>query len=103
MQCYLNEDEFDIEEEEFPPSVHGEHMSRKDLFMLLSLDSKIDKNDIQQERLSHLKHQVLDKTKTTKMRQRSSSGLKRRYSLLGTEDLTASTSRPRTASPPAQQ
>ena len=104
LSATLNEDEFDIEEEEFPPSLPGEHMSRKDLFRLSSLDSKIDQNDdIQQERLSHLKHQVLDKIKTTKMRQRSSSGLKRRYSLLGTEDPTRSTSQPRTASPPAQQ
>ena len=106
LSATLNEDEFETEEEEIPQSQSGEHLSRKDLFMLSSIESKIDKtDDVQQERLSHLKTQVLDKIKTTKMRrssQRSSSGFKRRYSFLGNEDLSRSTSRPRTASPPAQ-
>ena len=105
LSATLNEDEIDIEEEESQPSLTGEHLSRKDLFILSSLESKIDKtDDIQQERLSHLKEQVLEKIKTTKIRrssQRSSSGFKRRLSFLGTEDPTRSSSRPRTASPPA--
>ena len=69
LSATLKEDEFDIEEEEFPPSLPGEHMSRKDTFMLSSLESKIDKNDdVQQESLSHLKNQVLDKIKNTKFK-----------------------------------
>ena len=105
LSATVDEDELDFEEnEETKPDLKSEHLSRKDLFLLSSLDSKIDKNDdIQQERLSHIKNQVLEKIKTQKMRRSlSSSSAKRRYSLLGTEDIARSTSRPRTVSPPAQ-
>ena len=103
LSATLDEDELDTEEtEETEPNLQAEHMSRKDLFLLSSLDSKIDKNDdIQQERLLHIKNQVLEKIKITKMRRSVSN--KRRHSLLGTEEVDRSPSRPRTVSPSAQQ
>ena len=102
LSATLNEDEIDIEEKEAQEYPTDEHMSRKELFMLSSLDSGIDKtDDIQQERLLCFKNQVFEKVKATKISRSSSS--KRRYSWLGTESSTParSTSRPRMASPPA--
>ena len=44
-------------------------MSCKDQFLLSSLESKIDKtNEVQAERLSHIKSQIIEKQKTTKQR-----------------------------------
>ena len=104
LSATLDEDELETDEieEEVQASFKTEHRSRKDMFLWESLDSKIDKNDeMQQERLSHIKNQVLEKIKVTKLSRRSLSS-KRRHSLLGNEDGIRSTSRPRTASPPAK-
>ena len=62
----------------------SEHVSRKQQFLLASLESKIDHSDeLQAERLSHIKDQVLEKLKTNKQRRNNS---KRRYSCIGIED-----------------
>ena len=83
--------------------VKSERFSRKDHFVLSSLESKIDQSDeLLLERISHVKNQVLEKIKLTKRRQ-SSTSLKRRQSLLGTEDSQRPLSRARTASPPNLQ
>ena len=47
----------------------SEHVSRKHQFLLASLESKIDHSDeLQAERLSHIKDQVLEKLKTNKQK-----------------------------------
>ena len=75
----------------------SEHVSRKHQFLLASLESKIDHSDeLQAERLSHIKDQVLEKLKTTKQRRNNS---KRRYSCIGIEEQSRSSSRPRISSP----
>ena len=109
LSATLNEEELDIEDLEADDDISKSNQdakrSRKDLFLLSSLDSKIDQSDsIQQERLSHIKNQVLEKMKITKLSRRSlsNSSAKRRLSLLGTED-SRSRSRPRVDSPPATQ
>ena len=112
LTASLNEDEFDLEIEEPTESSLSnsspclDERSRKDLFLLSSLEAKIDKNDAnQQERFSHIKNQVIEKIKTTKIRRSmSSTSSKRRISFLGTEgETTRSRSRPRTVSPPPDQ
>ena len=61
--------------------------------------AKIDKDDeTQKDRLSHIKMQVLEKLKTTKLRRSISN--KRRKSDIGLDDSLRSSSRPRTFSPP---
>ena len=99
LSTTLDEDELDLEH--FEESLEkSERFSRKDHFVLSSLESKIDKTDeLLQERISQVKNQVLEKIKLTKRRQ-SSSSLKRRQSQLGTEDSQRPLSRPRTVSPP---
>ena len=104
LSATMNEEEIDVDDTEDwkQEPVAEDGRSRKDLFILSTLESKIDQSDtIQQERLSHIKHQVLEKMKITKMSRRSlsSSSQKRRHSLVGTED-SRSGSRPRTNSPP---
>ena len=96
LSATLNEDEIDTEFEENVNNGVADHISRKEQFLLNSLDSKIDgKDDIQKERLSHLKMQVIEKLRTTKIRKSS----KRRYSDIGTSDSGRSSSKPRTNSP----
>ena len=112
LTATLNEDEFivDVEntEEESKltsPSLDLEQRSRKDQFLLSALESKIDKtNKNQLERFSHIKNQVIEKIKTTKLRRSmSSTSSKRRLSFLGNDsDTPRSQSRPRTLSPSAQ-
>ena len=109
LSATLNEEELDIEDLEADDNIskpeQDDKRSRKDLFLLSSLDSKIDQSDsIQQERLSHIKNQVIEKMKITRLSRRSlsNSSTKRRLSLLGTEDVR-SRSRPRVDSPPASQ
>ena len=99
LSATLNEDDFELENDE--SNKESEHMSRKEHFQLESLDAKIDGNDeTQRERLSHIKMQVLDKLKTTKLRRSLSN--KRRQSDIGLDDVGRSTSRPRITSPSAQ-
>ena len=112
LSTTLNEDEFDFIEndanEVTEPTEKAEitHRSRKDLFMS-SIEDKVDKsNQIQQERLNHIKDQVLEKIKSTKinkMRNRTSSdskstGSKRRLPPSDDEKQNScpSPSRPRT-------
>ena len=100
LSTNLDEDELDLEH--FEESLEkSERLSRKDHFVLSSLESKIDKTDeLLQERISQVKNQVLEKIKLTKRRQ-SSSSLKRRQSHSGTEESQRPQSRPRTTSPPS--
>ena len=73
MSATLDEDEIDLENDE-EIGTSG-HLSRKELFS--TLGSKLDEHDeLQQERLLHLKSQVLEKLKITKSR-RSVSGKRR--------------------------
>ena len=96
LSATLNEDEVDIESDEI--GKESEHLSRREHFLLESLDSKIDKNDeTQRDRLTYVKMQVLEKLKTTKLRRSVSN--KRRQSDVGFDDSVRSTSRPRTTSP----
>ena len=96
LSATLNEDEVDIESDEI--AKESEHLSRREHFLLESLDSKIDKNDeTQRDRLTHVKMQVLEKLKTTKVRRSVSN--KRRHSDVGLDYSVRSTSRPRTTSP----
>ena len=96
LSATLNEDEVDIESDEI--GKESEHLSRREHFLLESLDSKIDKNDeTQRDRLTHVKMQVLEKLKTIKLRRSVSN--KRRQSDVGLDDSVRSTSRPRTTSP----
>ena len=84
------------------------HRSRKDLFMS-SIEHKVDKtNSMQQERLSHVRNQVLDKIKSTKIKKfrgrtdSISSGVgstKRRHSFSEDDHAGSSASRPRTSLP----
>ena len=99
LSATLNEDDFFFENVE-TDETENHHVSRKEQFLLESLESKIDKSDsLQLERLSHVRNQIIEKIKTTKMRRNSNS--KRRLSMLGIEDeVKRSTSRPRTDPPP---
>ena len=97
MSATLDEDEIDLENDEETGS--SGHLSRKLLFS--TLGSKLDEHDeLQQERLSHLKSQVLEKLKITKSR-RSVSG-KRRLAPQDSDDssLFRSPTRQRTSSHP---
>ena len=98
LSATLNEDDIDLESGVTPISDNqSEHVSRKQQFLLASLESKIDHSDeLQTERLSHIKDQVLEKLKTTKERRQNS---KRRYSCIGIEEQSRSSSRPRISSP----
>ena len=90
----LNEDDINTESNEICQETS--HISRREQF-LQSLDSKLDSNDeIQKERLAHVKLQVLEKLKTTKERSLSN---KRRLSEIGIELSDRSNSKPRTTSP----
>ena len=83
LSATLNENEVDIESDEI--GKESEHLSRREHFLLESLDSKIDKNDeTQRDRLIHVKMQVLEKLKTTKLRRSVSN--KRRQSDVGLDD-----------------
>ena len=74
-------------------------MSCKDQFLLSSLESKIDKtNEVQAERLSHIKSQVIEKLKATKQLQ-TTNNYKRRLSCIGIEDQSRSNLKPRATSP----
>ena len=97
LSATLNEDDISVENSDNEKA--EQHMSRKEQFLLESLESKIDKtDDVQNERMSHIKSQVIEKLRTTRIRRNSSS--KRRLSLLGTEDEDQrSSSKPRTLSP----
>ena len=100
MSATLDEDEVDLENDEETDA--SGHLSRKVLFS--TLGSKLDEHDeLQQERLSHLKSQVLEKLKITKSRRSSISG-KRRLPLQDPDDssLFRSPSRLRTSSNPDQ-
>ena len=102
LSTTLDEDDLDLENLG-ESLVKSERFSRKDHFVLSSLESIIDQSDeLLLERISHVKNQVLEKIKLTKRRQ-SSTSLKRRQSLLGTEDSQRPLSRARTASPPNLQ
>ena len=100
LSATLNEDDFDFETDEnmeqAGAELGAEHVSRRENYLLNSMDSKIDeKDETQKERLSHLKMQVLEKLKTTKLRRSS----KRRYSDVGMDESGRSSSKPRTSSP----
>lgn len=111
LSATLNDEEFEFENSQenmdailSNSSPKLERKSRKDLFMS-SIEAKIDINDsTQTERFSHIKNQVIEKIKTSKIRRSmSSTSSKRRLSFLCNEDDSSRTpSRPRTASPPAQ-
>ena len=105
---FVNEDDADTKAE-CPTSPKVAHRSRKDNF-LASIEDKVDKdNTLQQDRLSHLKIQVLDRIKSTKIRRlqartdslSSSVGSKRRMSFSEEDHVGRSASRPRTAPPAA--
>ena len=99
LSATLNEDDIDLEKDDGDQK--SEHLSRKDHFLFETLESKLDKNDeTQMERLSHIKLQVLEKLKTTKLRRSVSN--KRRQSDAGLEEVGRSLSRPCTISPSAQ-
>ena len=99
LSATLNEDDVDLEKDDGDQK--SQHLSRKDHFLFEALESKLDKNDeTQMERLSHIKLQVLEKLKTTKLRRSVSN--KRRQSDAGLEEVGRSLSRPRTISPSAQ-
>ena len=100
----LVENDSDIKEEH-ATSPKLTHRSRKDKF-LSSIEEKVDKiSSVQQERLSHIKDQVLDRIKSRKIRKHkartdsvsSSVGSKRRLSLSEDDNVGRSPSRPRTA------
>ena len=114
LVCVLSatlEEEFELLQEDDLGGVKTEpsdyqlvHRSRKDQF-LSSIEDKVNKeNTLQVDRLSHIKTQVLDRIRSTKIKRlmarsdsASSSVSKRRLSFC--EDDFRSTSRPRTASP----
>ena len=122
LSATLDEDEFDFADEDLKDdevkteteSPKVTHRSRKDEF-LSSIEDKVDKdNSVHQERLSHLKHQVLDRIKSAKIRKLrnrtdsvsssvgSKPGSKRRINLEEEDNLGSSPSRLRTE-PPATQ
>ena len=114
LVCVLSatlEEEFELLQEDDLGGVKTEpsdyqlvHRSRKDQF-LSSIEDKVNKeNTLQVDRLSHIKTQVVDRIRSTKIKRlmarsdsASSSVSKRRLSFC--EDDFRSTSRPRTASP----
>ena len=116
----LNEDEFEFEEasddhkEELENSKSEDNLrSRKDKF-LTGVENNLDKSNpqhsVQIERLAHIKNQVIERVKTTKINKfrsrtsSSNSGAKRRL-YLNMTDLDPSernSSRPRTTSPTNQ-
>ena len=113
---------FDEEDFEFavdPTNDSGEpsasstitHRSRRDFFMTSVKDKVAKVDSLQQERLSNVKNQVLDKIKSTKIKKfrsrtdsiSSSVGSKRRFNLSDDDQVGRSPSRPRTAPPVAGQ
>ena len=116
LVCVLSaalEEEFELVEnypntsEKLPTSPKLIHRSRRDKF-LSSIEDKVDKNNsTHQERLSHIKNEVLDRIKSTKIRRlqartdsvSSSVGSKRRLSFSTDDQAGRSPSRPRTVPP----
>ena len=111
LSATLDEEDFEFAVDPTNDSEEPSLRSRRDFFMT-SLKEKADKsNPLQQERLSHVKNQVLDKIRSTKIKKfrsrtdsiSSSVGSKRRFPLSDDDQVGRSPSRPRTAPPPACQ
>ena len=87
LTATLNEDKFDTGES-------SKDTQFTEFTCMSSLDSKIDeKDELQKERLFHVKNQVFEKLKTTKIKRADSR--KRRASLLGIGEGERSSSKPR--------
>ena len=112
LSATLDEEEFDLVgntediKDEPIDDLKLTHRSRKDQFMS-SIENKVDKSSAtQQERLLYVKNQVLDKIKSTKLKNirrrhdsvSSSVGSKRGLSPSKHDQTGPSSSRPRTAS-----